>query len=48
MADGTKIGASSLVCFSQISEVHGLVTDSSAPEALLAEVRDQGIDIVIA
>jgi DeoR family fructose operon transcriptional repressor len=48
VADGTKIGASSLVCFSQISEVHGLVTDSSAPEALLAEVRDQGIDIVIA
>lgn len=48
VADGTKVGASSLVCFSQISEVHGLVTDRSANEALLAEMRDLGIDIVLA
>ncbi len=48
VADGTKIGASSLVCFSQLSDVHGLITDGSAPETPLTEMRNQGIDIAIA
>jgi DeoR/GlpR family transcriptional regulator of sugar metabolism len=48
VADGTKIGASSLVCFSQLSDVHGMVTDRSAPETVLAEMRGLGMDVVLA
>lgn len=48
VADGTKMGESSLVCFSQFSEVCGVVTDRSAPEDLIARMQQCDLDVVIA
>jgi DeoR/GlpR family transcriptional regulator of sugar metabolism len=48
VADGSKIGQSSLVCFAQLPDVCGVVTDPSAPLGLLEELRCAGLDVVVA
>lgn len=48
VADGSKIGQSSLVRFSSLREVCGLVTDSTAAAHLLDKVRESGLDVVLA
>lgn len=48
VADGSKIGQSSLVRFSSLGEVRGLVTDSTADSTALDGLREAGLNIMLA
>ena len=46
--DGTKWHRSALLSFASTADVHGIVTDASAPEAEVAAWRERGIQVVLA
>jgi DeoR family transcriptional regulator, aga operon transcriptional repressor len=48
LADGEKLGARSLVPVAPLSALHELVTDSSAPSAVVDMLREQGVQVTIA
>jgi DeoR family transcriptional regulator of aga operon len=45
IADSSKLGGSAFVRICPIEEIHGLITDSDADEAVVNEFRDHGIDV---
>jgi len=45
--DGTKWHRSARLAFVQVEDLAGIVTDSSAPAADVAEWREAGVEIVI-
>jgi DeoR/GlpR family transcriptional regulator of sugar metabolism len=47
VADGSKIGATSMAAVAPASAIHTLVTDSSAPEEELRALSSQGIEVVV-
>jgi DeoR/GlpR family transcriptional regulator of sugar metabolism len=47
VADGSKIGATSMAAVAPASAIHTLVTDSGAPEKELRALESQGIEVVV-
>lgn len=48
LADSSKLGTEALVRFAAPSEVHTLVTDAEADADQVAELRDAGLEVVVA
>lgn len=48
VADGSKVGATELAHLCNLEDIDLLVTDSSADSTLLAALREQGLEILIA
>jgi DeoR family transcriptional regulator, fructose operon transcriptional repressor len=48
LADSSKLGDEQLVRFAATEEVHTLVTDGEADEKKLAELRERGLEVVVA
>jgi DeoR/GlpR family transcriptional regulator of sugar metabolism len=48
LMDSTKFGVRSLMKILDFSEVRILVTDDGAPESFLAELRERGVEVVVA
>ena len=48
MCDSTKIGNDYLVSFAPLSAVDVVVTDAAAPATFVHDLRDHGIEVVIA
>jgi DeoR family transcriptional regulator, aga operon transcriptional repressor len=48
VADGSKVGRVTLARVCGIGEIDGLITDASADPAVLAVLRDRGVDVEIA
>jgi DeoR/GlpR family transcriptional regulator of sugar metabolism len=46
--DGTKWHRSALLSFAPLDEVHGIVTDSTAPPDEVAAWRDAGVNVIVA
>lgn len=46
--DHTKFGRKSMIQLCELSAVHTIVTDSQAPEDLIADLRARGIEVVVA
>jgi DeoR/GlpR family transcriptional regulator of sugar metabolism len=46
--DGTKWHRSALLSFASLDDVHGVVTDSSAPAEEVAAWREAGINVIVA
>ncbi len=48
LADSSKLGVDSFVTISPLRKVHILITDSGAPEELLTEFREAGLEVLVA
>jgi DeoR family transcriptional regulator of aga operon len=48
LVDSSKMGVTATHLISPLSAVHTLITDSQAPASLVAEMRRQGIEVVVA
>lgn len=48
MADSTKLGRDFLVSFATLDDIDVVITDSSAPEAFIDELREHGVEVVVA
>jgi DeoR/GlpR family transcriptional regulator of sugar metabolism len=46
--DSTKLGRRSLSTLCGLENIQTIVTDSAAPEELVAQLRDRGLEVVIA
>jgi DeoR family transcriptional regulator of aga operon len=48
VADGSKLGRSTLARIADVTEVHEVITDASADPAQLAAIRDAGVEVTVA
>ncbi|MEJ5919683.1 MULTISPECIES: DeoR/GlpR family DNA-binding transcription regulator [unclassified Corynebacterium] len=48
MCDSTKLGRDFLVSFAGLDDIDVVITDDSAPEAFVQNLRDHGVEVVIA
>ncbi|MEN6479834.1 MAG: DeoR/GlpR transcriptional regulator, partial [Anaerolineales bacterium] len=48
LADHTKLGRAATCAFGAVTEIHTLITDAQAPSALLDELRELGIEVIVA
>lgn len=48
VADGSKFGVTAFASAGELSDIDRVVTDRSAPADLIAEIRNGGIDVIIA
>ncbi|MGY6464451.1 D-beta-D-heptose 1-phosphate adenosyltransferase, partial [Corynebacterium sp. UMB8791] len=48
MADSTKLGRDFLVSFAALEDIDVVITDSSAPEQFVNDLREQGVEVVVA
>jgi DeoR family transcriptional regulator of aga operon len=48
VADASKLGRRSLSVISDISRIHRLITDSSAPSETLERIRAKGVEVIVA
>jgi DeoR family fructose operon transcriptional repressor len=48
LADSSKLGREHLVRFADISAVDALVTDDQADPALIAELEQLGLEVIVA
>ncbi|RSZ61706.1 DeoR/GlpR transcriptional regulator [Corynebacterium hylobatis] len=48
LCDSTKLGTDYLVSFASINDIDVLITDSSAPESYLANLREREVEVIIA
>jgi DeoR family transcriptional regulator of aga operon len=47
VADGSKLGRRTLARIADVGEVHEVITDSSADEAVVAALRDAGVGVTV-
>jgi DeoR/GlpR family transcriptional regulator of sugar metabolism len=48
VADARKWGHVSAATFARLDQVHFLITDSAAPPDLVREIREQGVEVILA
>jgi DeoR family ulaG and ulaABCDEF operon transcriptional repressor len=48
LADSSKFEPRGSIAVSQFSQIHTLITDSAAPQALLDHIRSRGVNVIIA
>jgi len=48
VADGTKFGVTTFASVAQLSDVNAIVTDSTAPADLVGQIREQGVEVILA
>ncbi len=48
LCDSTKLGNDYLVSFASLDQVDAIITDADAPESFIADLREQGIDVLLA
>jgi DeoR family transcriptional regulator, fructose operon transcriptional repressor len=48
LCDATKLGTDYLVSFASINDIDVLITDSSAPESYLEDLREREVEVIIA
>jgi len=48
LADHTKLDRASTCAFGEITDMHMLITDQQAPAAFVAELRELGIEVILA
>ena len=48
LCDSTKFGRDFLVSFARLEDVDVVITDTGAPEAFVAELRERGVDVELA
>ncbi|MBT3320341.1 MAG: DeoR/GlpR transcriptional regulator [Clostridia bacterium] len=48
LADSTKLGKASFAKFADLKEIDHIITDSDAPEEIVAEIESKGISVEIA
>ncbi|WP_048758387.1 DeoR/GlpR family DNA-binding transcription regulator [Corynebacterium vitaeruminis] len=48
MADSTKLGRDFLVSFAALEDIDVVITDSSAPEQFVNDLREHGVEVVVA
>ncbi|EEI16768.1 DeoR/GlpR family DNA-binding transcription regulator [Corynebacterium lipophiloflavum] len=48
LCDSTKLGNDYLVSFASLDEIDVLITDSGAPESIVSELSQHGIEVVLA
>ena len=44
LADASKLGQKSFARFAQIDQIHTLITNRHAPQAVIARIRDKGVN----
>jgi DeoR/GlpR family transcriptional regulator of sugar metabolism len=47
VSDSSKIGVIGLVTIMPLTKIHKLVTDSDAPQDFVAELREQGVEVIL-
>lgn len=48
VADGSKFGVTTFAFIAPIAAIDKIVTDKSAPAEMLAQIRDQGVEVILA
>lgn len=48
VVDGSKFGRKGLSSYASLKQIDGIITDKSAPEQYLQDLRDKGLDVKIA
>jgi DeoR/GlpR family transcriptional regulator of sugar metabolism len=48
VADGSKFGVTTFASVAALTDVDKIVTDSSAPMDIIAQVREQGVEVILA
>jgi DeoR family transcriptional regulator of aga operon len=48
VADHTKLGSTALRCFGDLKQWAGLITDEACDEEFVNQLREQGIDVIVA
>jgi DeoR family fructose operon transcriptional repressor len=48
LADSSKLGVERMVRFAALADIDVLVTDRNAPKDTIRELRDHGLEVVVA
>ena len=48
LADASKVGVDSFVTVAPLKRIHTLITDARAPEEYLEELREAGLEVLVA
>ncbi|SER44013.1 DeoR/GlpR family DNA-binding transcription regulator [Corynebacterium cystitidis] len=48
LCDSTKLGNDYLVSFASLDQVDVIVTDADAPESFISELRERGVEVILA
>ena len=48
VVDGSKFGRLALASYASLDQINGVITDESAPDEMIAELRSKGIEVLIA